>query len=155
MGHSVKLTDAAYRKAVQRAREEDAKEPRAIAVRIEPKRNALVLTLRGDVALIIPRDRVPGLNNAQSRSALTNVVIEGDGEFLLWPDIDVDLSVPNLVADAVGLRSAEQLARKAGSVRSPAKTVASRQNGQKGGRPRKATEAQTRRKRPASKSTAA
>jgi hypothetical protein len=49
--------------------------------------------------------------------------------------LDIDMSVPDLLARVFGTRS--HVARPAGQVRSPAKTAAARANGAKGGRPRK------------------
>ncbi|MDX2223212.1 MAG: DUF2442 domain-containing protein, partial [Rhodospirillaceae bacterium] len=63
----------------------------------------------------------------------------GAGYGLHWPDLDVDLSVPGLLAGLFGTRAyIDRLrARRAGSATSKAKSAAARRNGAKGGRPRK------------------
>jgi hypothetical protein len=142
MAHSVKLTQAAYEAAVQRAEEEDAREPRALAVSYDESKDAFALTLRGtvlhrDVTLVIPRERVPGLADGASTVALGHVEIEGEGEYLRWPELDVDHAVPFLVAGVLGIRTVRENARHAGSVRNAKKAEAVRANGRKGGRPKK------------------
>jgi hypothetical protein len=49
--------------------------------------------------------------------------------------LDVDLSIPDLLAGVVGTKAL--MARQAGQSKSPAKAAAPRANGAKGGRPRK------------------
>jgi hypothetical protein len=141
MGHSVKLTQTAYDEAVQRAKEEDAREPRALAVSYDESKDALILTLRGtvlhrDVMLVIPRERIPGLTG-DDPTLLGHIEIEGDGEYLRWPDLDVDHAVPFLVAGVLGIRTVRENARHAGSVRNAKKAAAVRANGRKGGRPKR------------------
>lgn len=57
---------------------------------------------------------------------------------LHWEALDVDLSIPTLMAGSFGTKAwMRELARRAGSVTSPAKAAAARVNGAKGGRPTK------------------
>jgi hypothetical protein len=56
------------------------------------------------------------------------------GYGLHWEALDVDLSIPGLIAGIFGTRS--YMARRAGQATSPAKAAAARANGAKGGRPR-------------------
>jgi hypothetical protein len=58
---------------------------------------------------------------------------------LHWPKLDADLYVPALLQGVFGSKSwmARQLGASGGSARSAAKTRSSRENGRKGGRPRK------------------
>lgn len=65
------------------------------------------------------------------------MTIEGRGEYLRWPRLDVDHSVPILLEDAIGIRSVATNARHAGATITPAKAAAARMNGAKGGRPKK------------------
>jgi uncharacterized protein DUF2442 len=136
MARSVKLTQAAYDAAVRRAEEEDVQEPRASAASYDASKDAFVLTLRGNVALVIPRERIPGLA-AHDADALGNVELEGGGEYIRWPALDVDHAVPFLVAGVLGIRTVRENARLAGSVRNAKKAAAVRANGRKGGRPKK------------------
>jgi hypothetical protein len=60
------------------------------------------------------------------------------GESITLDDLDVDISVPGLLRDLVGMTSAAALlGRKGGSATSEAKAAAVRENGKRGGRPRK------------------
>jgi hypothetical protein len=136
MPRSANLTQAAYDAAARRANEEDASELRAVAVRYDANKRVIILTLQGNVLLEIPRERIPGLASADS-GVLAAVELEGDGEYLRWPDLDVDHAVPTLLAQVLGMRTVSENARRAGSVSSPAKAAAVRRNGRKGGRPRK------------------
>jgi hypothetical protein len=107
--------------------------------------DALSLELRGGITVILPRRKIPGLERA-SASALADLQIDGRGAYLHWESLDVDHSVPVLLADALGVRTAREVARRAGSVSSPKKAAAAVANGSKGGRPR-ATPIEPRRKR--------
>ena len=136
MVRSADLNRAEYDAAHSRARKAAKTEPRATSARFTGGK--LVLELGGAVKVTIPRDRVPGLAIAHPH-AIANVKIEGGGEYLRWPDLDVDHSVPILLADVLGIRTARDVARSAGSATSTAKAAAVRANGAKGGRPRKTT----------------
>jgi len=70
---------------------------------------------------------------------LAEVAVLGLGLGLHWERLDVDASVPGLLAVLFGTRPwlDRQRAARAGATRSPAKAAAARRNGAKGGRPRK------------------
>ena len=109
------LARTEYDAAHARARKAAKTEPRATSARFTGGK--LVLELAGAVKVTIPRDRVPGLAIADPH-AIANVKIEGGGEYLRWPDLDVDHSVPILLADVLGIRTARDVARSAGSATS-------------------------------------
>jgi|ERR1700736_5264353 len=134
MARSADLSRDEYDAAHARAQKAAKTEPRVTGARMTGGK--LVLELGGAVKVTIPRDRVPGLQIADPR-AVANVKIEGGGEYLRWPDLDVDHAVPILLADVLGIRTARDVARSAGSATSAAKAAAVRANGAKGGRPRK------------------
>ena len=57
---------------------------------------------------------------------------------LHWEKLDVDFTIPGLMAGIFGTaRFMREIQSKGGKSRSVAKTVAARENGKKGGRPRK------------------
>jgi hypothetical protein len=58
---------------------------------------------------------------------------------LHWEELDVDLSVPHLMAGLFGTAKymARERARRGGQAKTPAKTAAARSNGALGGRPKK------------------
>ncbi len=80
-------------------------------------------------------DLAQGLGGADPQ-ALGNIELSGGGYGLHWPALDVDLTVPGLLAGIFG--TAKWMAAQAGRSSSPAKAAAARRNGRKGGRPRKA-----------------
>ncbi len=62
----------------------------------------------------------------------------GNGSSLHWPELDLDVYVPNLIKNIYGTKKwMSALGRRGGMVRSAAKCRSSRKNGAKGGRPRK------------------
>jgi hypothetical protein len=75
-----------------------------------------------------------GLETATDED-LAAVEILGAGYGLHWEALDVDLSIPGLLAGLFGTKA--YMARRAGQAKSPAKAAAARENGRKGGRPRK------------------
>jgi hypothetical protein len=78
-----------------------------------------------------------GLQDA-SDDDLAEVEILGRGYALHWEKLDVDLSVPGLLAGLFGTRRHMDRLRaaRAGRATSTAKADAARRNGAKGGRPR-------------------
>jgi hypothetical protein len=120
-------------------------EPRAAAARYDSDACKLVIELRNGATLLIPIDLIEGLAGA-SPETLSEVEIEGGGYGLHWESLDADFSVPGLVAGVFGTKhwmenlKAQRVAnaQQGGRSRTPAKARAARENGKKGGRPRKA-----------------
>jgi hypothetical protein len=100
----------------------------------------LSITLANGAAVTIPAHLIEALSDAPE-VAREAVEVAGIGYGLHWRDIDLDLSVPALLAGVFGTRRwvDTQRAGRAGRATSAAKSSASRQNGAKGGRPRKPT----------------
>ncbi len=90
--------------------------------------------LRSGVVLTIPAHAIAELAQATT-AQLKSVALVADGGAIEQRELDVDLSVPNLLRDVLGFGELQQ--RKAARTRSPAKAAAARVNGAKGGRPRK------------------
>ncbi len=109
----------------------------AVSVRYSPRARRLHIELASGIAFIIPVSKVQGLAEAKP-SVIREVQIVGKGFGLYWPSLDLDVSVPGLVAGSFGTQAwMSALARKAGQSRSVAKAEAARRNGRNGGRPRK------------------
>ena len=113
-------------------------EPRATAARYDRASGRVVIDLMNGCSYIFPANLVEDLANA-SDADLAIVEVTGLGFNLYWPALEVDLYVPAVVSGIFGTKSwmTRELARRAGQVKSPAKTAAVRANGMKGGRPRK------------------
>lgn len=132
------VTDAELDIAEARGREHLEREPRAKTARYDPRRGRVVLELTNGCAYAFPASAVQDLQGA-SPEQLADVKVDGLGFNLHWAGLDADLYVPALVAGVFGTRAwmTQELARRAGQARSPAKSAAARANGAKGGRPRK------------------
>jgi hypothetical protein len=109
----------------------------ALTARYLPSRRMMRVELTSGIVLLVPTHLIQGLATAP-RAARGNVQVVGRGYALYWPDLDLDVSVPALLAGSFGTRAwMSELARAAGRCTSPAKAKAARENGRKGGRPRK------------------
>jgi len=117
----------------------DRSEPQAQGVRYDRRTGLVELALTNGCFFSFPAARTEGLHTA-SAAALERVEIVGNGYALRWEALDADLTVPGLVAGLLGSRRwmAEEMGRAGGRSKSTAKVRAARENGRKGGRPRKA-----------------
>ena len=120
--------------AAARAREAAAREPRAETVAYVAAEGAFRVTLRNGWTVSFPPAAVEGLAGAPAE-ALADVEVDPGGEGLHWETLDVDVSLPGLLFHALGLR--HWAAKFLASHTSEAKAAAARENGKKGGRPRK------------------
>ena len=119
-------------------------EPRAKRARYDRKTGRVLVELTNGCSFAFPARRAQGLEEA-SDDELAEVAILGLGLGLHWERLDVDLSVPGLLAGLFGTKAYmdRERAARAGSATSPAKAAAARRNGAKGGRPRKTAAART------------
>jgi hypothetical protein len=96
-----------------------------------------MLDLRGGAFLGLPVSAIRELAGAMP-SQLHKIRAGFGGESITLEDLDVDICIPGLLRDLVGMTSAAKLlGRKGGSAKSEAKAAAVRENGKHGGRPRK------------------
>ena len=128
------LTDAEIEAALGRGEYAHKTEPRAISVRFDRRTRDVVVKLRNGAIARIPARLLQGLDKATERQ-LAEVEMQQDGYGLRWPSLDIDLSVPGLLAGIFGTQV--HMAKLAGQTKSAAKAAAARRNGSKGGRPRK------------------
>ena len=124
--------------ALDRGRLARRSEPRAVAVSYDPRKRQLVVLLQNGCSISVPAGILEVVADA-TPAQIAYVEITGDGYGLHWPALDVDLSVPGLLAGLFGTRA--HMARHAGGTKSEAKAKAARVNGAKGGRPRKSVAA--------------
>ena len=139
MDHRVEEAMAHYDLAVAAGSLAAAEEPRALAARYDAATRRIVVDLTNSCTFIFPADRGQGLEGA-SDTELAQVEVLPGGEVLHWEKLDADLGVPQLIAGIFGSKLwMRELGRRGGSSTSKTKAAAVRENGKKGGRPRKAS----------------
>jgi hypothetical protein len=130
------LTHKQIDAALERGREAASSEPRAASARYDRRLGRVVVDLTNGCIFAFPPRLAQGLEKA-TEDELAEVEVMGSGYGLHWESLDVDFTVPGLLAGIFGTRS--YMARHAGRTTSPAKAAAARANGAKGGRPRKSS----------------
>jgi hypothetical protein len=110
----------------------------ALTAHYDQGRARVVVSLNNGVELAFPPELAEGLAGA-SADDLAEIEISPSGLGLHWPRLDADLYLPALLQGVFGSKQwmARQLGALGGSMSSPAKAAAARENGRKGGRPRK------------------
>jgi hypothetical protein len=113
-------------------------QPRAQSASFDSAFRRITLELTNGCSVSFPVAKLEGLATAAAKD-LEALEILGQGIGLHWESLDVDFSVPGLLAGVLGTKKwmDRQRAAHAGAVRSVKKATAARLNGAKGGRPRK------------------
>jgi hypothetical protein len=113
-------------------------EPLAKTARYHSKTKRVLVDLRNGCTFTFPARMAEGLEHA-SDADLAAVEVLGTGYGLHWETLDVDLSIPSLLAGLFGTKAYmdRMRASRAGRATSPLKAEVARRNGMKGGRPRK------------------
>jgi len=133
--------DTQYRNAVEAGNNES----RALSVHFDRVSKRLQIELQDGVAMMIPVASIQGLEKAKAREIET-VELLAQGYALHWPALNVDVTVPGLMAGIFGTKQwmreiasgfLSDAGRKGGSTSTKAKRAAARTNGKLGGRPRK------------------
>lgn len=123
-----------------RAREARARRTgqRAISAFYDRRTGRVMLELTRGYVFGFPTNAIRALAKARPEE-LAQVKLSPGGGGLHWEALDIDLSVPGLLLSSLGRsQQRSELARLAGRSTSRLKAAASRANGAKGGRPRKA-----------------
>lgn len=110
----------------------------AVSAEYDAPQNRLVVSLSSGVIITVPVHLMQELADADP-AALGEIEIAPSGLALHWPSLDADVYVPSLMQGIFGTKRwiAAQLGAAGGRVTTPTKAAAARQNGAKGGRPRK------------------
>ena len=132
------ITELQFERAIERTQEE-REAGHVLSARYHRRRRRVVVQLNTGVEVTFPIALAEGLAGA-SPEDLAEMEVSPTGQGLHWPRLDADLYVPALLRGVLGSRSwmAAQMGAAGGKSRSPAKTAAARENGRKGGRPRRA-----------------
>ena len=129
------LSKAEFERAVTAGARAQSGEPRAASARFAAGPRQIIVELINGCTFTFPPGVIQGLENATDEQ-LGEIEVLGAGYGLHWEALNLDYSVPGLLAGIFGTKS--HMARLAGQASSPAKSAAARANGAKGGRPRKA-----------------
>lgn len=131
--------------AIAAARKADRSEPRAAAASYDRNTGRVRVDLTNGCVFEFPAALAQGLADAGADD-LVQVEVYPGGEGVRWNGLDVDLSVPGLLAGAFGgeawmRQMGRRMGQKGGSARTESKAAAARENGKRGGRPRKRSSA--------------
>ncbi|CAN2536625.1 hypothetical+protein [Methylocapsa aurea] len=112
--------------------------PRAESAHYDAGRNRVVIRLTTGIEIGFAPRQVEGLERARAED-LDEIEITPAGLGVHFPKLDADLYIPALLDGVLGSASwmAGLMGRKGGKSRSPSKASAARENGKRGGRPRK------------------
>jgi hypothetical protein len=111
--------------------------PRVVEALYEDANDEVTIRFENGARMAFPRHLLEGLRDA-SIDQLREIGITGPGTGLYWPQLDVGHYVRGLMDGVFGTRRwMQQLGRKGGATKTAAKSAAARENGKKGGRPKK------------------
>jgi hypothetical protein len=112
-------------------------EPRAVKAWYAADSERVFIELTNGVIMGFPYQLLQGLENGTPEQ-LAEVEIMPTGSALHWESLDADLGVSQLVLGLFGSKTwMTELGRQGGKLKSVAKVQAARENGKRGGRPRK------------------
>lgn len=136
----MELSDAEFKAANRRGAAIKAAYPAVVAVRYDRRISRIVISLSSGLDITFARRNVQGFENAQPAD-LVDAQISPSGLGVHFPKIDADIYIPALIEGFLGSRSwmAARNGQAGGRASSAAKGVAARENGRKGGRPKKET----------------
>lgn len=128
-----------FQLANRRAKDLQARIPRAVAAHYDRKSGHIVIHLSSKLTVSFSRRDAQGLEKAKP-AQLDEIEISPSGFGIHFPKLDADLYLPGLLDGLLGSKRwmAAMLGRAGGQSRSKAKRAAAKANGRLGGRPKKA-----------------
>lgn len=133
----IALDERDYAEAVTRGEVERSSSAIPADVRYDPASGRVVVEFRNGAIFMVPVAMLQGLAEA-SPDDLAQVELLGETG-LHWPTLDIDFTIAGLMQGIFGTAKFLEASRRGGQSRSPAKAAAARQNGKRGGRPRKSS----------------
>lgn len=135
------VTDMELATALEAGRQAAESEFRAQAVCFLPDRDAIEVITIGNGGFVIPR-RLIGVLRDVSLEDLATMELWPDGSLIEIEDLDIHISVDGMIKAALPVLVPRRIvagifAASGGAVKSKAKAESSKQNGRKGGRPKK------------------
>jgi hypothetical protein len=126
-----------FRSATEHARMLQSARPIAVEARYNPQSDQVLIRFNNGGEFRFPAHTAQGLENASARE-LRDIEISPSGFGIYFPQLDVDLDVPELVLGHYGSKKwmASNLGTLGGRATSEAKKHAARANGALGGRPK-------------------
>jgi hypothetical protein len=137
---NIKLTDEEVERILERSARvvdlSDEIEPRAVRAWYDAERNLVFFEIKNGCVFGFPppKGNYYRLEGATAEQ-LAQVEIEEDGYGLHWEELDADIAVPGFLLRMLNVKA--WYAKWLGGAKSEAKAAAARENGKKGGRPRK------------------
>jgi hypothetical protein len=133
----IRISDSDLDRAVNVGRERMASEVRAHAVRYDPARDTIEMSMVDGWGLVFERRSVREFADV-TPDEMAGLELSPIGTGLMLDSRDIHINVHGLVTSFMSPRlMASALGRKGGATSSEAKRQSSRENGKRGGRPRK------------------
>jgi hypothetical protein len=132
------VTQSELETANTRAKELQSRVPQAVSAKYDRRIRRVVVQLSSNLGIFFsPRD-TEGLESATPEQ-LSEIEISPSGYGLHFPKLDADLYLPALLEGVFGSERwmASRMGQRGGKSRSEAKMMAARENGKKGGRPKR------------------
>lgn len=132
------ISDQAYIAANKRAALKKAAFPAAVSVRYDKRTDKIIIELTTGLELGFSPAQAQAFEHVHAAD-LVGAEISPSGLGIHFPRADLDIYIPGLLDGFLGSKRwmAAQHGSKGGAASTPAKAAAARENGKKGGRPRK------------------
>lgn len=136
-----KITPEVLKQKIDQAKatyiELEQTEPRAELAEYDDFNKKLIIKLKNEVEFRIPVALIEGLSKASPKD-ISDVYVSLTGDSIHWEKLNLDFGIPELISGIFGTKVwMSELGKRGGSKSTQAKSNAARENGKKGGRPKK------------------